>query len=169
MRVFFVFSFVIMLAQNAWAQLVSDTLDTFIYHPCPPATLPVIYPDDSLSQKGSAIDSLYALMQGRWKLIVTGGGWGHPRKPKKKTEIYFDQRGKGKVYEDGVLVSTMHIMLKRVYRMLLFDVEDQGKLLFSFSPQRNSNKKKGSMAICEVKMSLFSGADGPAYAFRKVL
>ena len=169
MRSLFAFLLVIMFAQNGWTQIDSTTKDAFIYHPCPPVKLPVVYPGDTLSQKGDAIDSLYALMQGRWKLIVTGSGWAYPRKPEKTTEIYFDERGNGKVYESGILVSSVHITLKRVYSMLLFDVEEEGKLVFSFASQRNSDKKKGSMTICEGKMSLFTGADGPAYALRKVL
>ena len=102
--------------------------------------------------------------------MMVGSGWGSPRKPEKIIKIDFDQRGNGKVYEDGIQVSIIHITLKRVYSMLLFDTEEQGKLLFSFSHRIDSEKRKGkgSMSICEGKMSLFTGADGPAYAFRKV-
>ncbi|XAZ81800.1 hypothetical protein A6C57_26780 (plasmid) [Fibrella sp. ES10-3-2-2] len=140
------------------AQLDSVLIQKGIMQLCPKLS----YLSDSVANRKS-LDSTAMLMRGRWSLQIIEGSWATARKPEKAVELIFDRQGRGDIYEDGQLCSSIQLVIRRVYAMVRFDVRQEGKSIISLSI---SKRNGGHLGVCEEK--LFLSAGGMLYAFRRI-
>ena len=145
----------------AKAQLDSVLIKKSILQLCPALT----YLSDSVALRIS-LDSTAMLMTGRWSLQIIESGWAVARKPGKVVELIFDRQGRGDIYEDSQLVASIQLVLRRVWAMVRFDLQQEGKSIISLSV---SKRNGGHLGVCEEKLFLGDGyADGTLYAFRRI-
>ena len=145
----------------AKAQLDSVLIQKGIMQLCPKLS----YLSDSVAIRNN-LDSIATLMSGRWSLQIIESGWTAARKPEKVVELIFNRQGQGDIYEDGQLVASMQLVIRRVYAVVRFDLRQEGKSIIKLSV---SKRNGGHLGVCEEKLFLSDGyADGTLYAFRRI-
>ena len=139
-----------------------------------PLPLPNISQSDTIAWQAS-VDSVSMMMAGKWNLLEVSNGWTYPRKPDKVVELTIDQAGNGQLYENGIFVSTVRMRIKRVWRRILFDFEQEGEStifppgLFKHSGHRGPERNEGAINVCPNKLAISDNyADGMNFVFRRV-
>lgn len=161
-RVISLFCLLVLLASMpAMAQLDSVLIKKGIMQLCPRLS----YLSDSVAIRAS-LDSTARLMAGRWSLRIIENGWAAARPPERAVELIFDRQGRGDIYENGQLVASIQVVIRRLYAMVRFDLRQEGKSIIRLSVSKQNG---GHLGVCEEKLFLSDGyADGTLYAFRRI-
>lgn len=142
----------------ATAQLDSVLIKGGIMQTC----RPLKYVSDSVAIQAS-LDSIAQLMTGRWSLRIIEEGQIPARKPEKVVELTLDRHGRGVIYEDGQRVATSVLSIRRLWRMVRFDLTQQGHSSIELTVPKS---RGGLLGVCDEK--LFITDERTLYAFRRI-
>lgn len=123
---------------------------------------PLIYVADSVAIQAS-LDSIAVLMTGRWSLRIIEGRGISARKPEKVVELALDRQGQGVIYQDGQLVASIELSVRRLWGMVRFDLKQEGKSIIELSVRKPNG---GLLSVCGEK--LFITDERTLYAFRRM-
>lgn len=140
---------------------------------CLSSALPIAH-TDLISQK-AALDSIAALLVGRWKLIKVEDGWSGTKTPNWLSELIVDRKGQCIVRVDGNWISGFQLTLITERGWFFFTIDRHKGARFLITPtssldhyERKSNSQ-GRIKLCESILSLSDNrADGQLYLYERL-
>lgn len=153
---------VLTIPTRTWGQFPSYRDSTI--RDCPVLPFAVRLIDSTIIKHDTKLVS--TSVRGGWRWVERRSGWAAPQSPNRQVDIVCDQKGQWTVYEQGKRVSAFTIRgLKRGDQQFYFNLNEQGKPFFAFSPSYT----RGFLRVCDRYLVIGELiADGREWAFERM-